>query len=327
MMIREQHSATTTFFRLSLLLLLFLLLLAACGGADEAVEEAGDADTSEIDDTSDSETIEDGDIGATGSEEDSGEIPPTPEPGSKVEEARSTPIPASADAIAANPAPPADRVEAENTAVLPNLDLVFLIDVTGSMSNELSQLQANLPDFVNHLATLSATVNLRLGLVMYRDQGKLDASQLFDFTEDTALFADQLATLTAVGGGDYAEAMNDGLYQAVTRLSWRTESAKLLIIVGDAPPRATDANAPTFEETSTIAAEQDIIIYTVGSDGLDAEGVATYQQIAQIGNGRFYFVSDNPEVNVNGATAVYPTSQLTTIVVEIVQEVLDAQIP
>lgn len=311
------------------LLLLLLLFLAACGGGEEngAVESVEESGPSEADDTTDSEAIEDGNIEATGSEEDSGEIPPTPNPGSKVDAPRATPVATGSALIAADEAPQANRVESEETAVPPALDLVLLIDVTGSMANELAQLQTDLADLLTTLATLPEITTLRLGLATYRDQSKLDAVQIFALTEDIALFSNQIEELTAVGGGDYPEALNEGLYQAVSSLDWHPESIKLLLILGDAPPQTATTNVPTYEQTSTLAAEQNITISTIGSDGLNATGITVFAQIAQIGNGRFYFISDNLDNNVNGATAVYPTSQLTTLIFDIVQEGLNAQVP
>lgn len=114
-MMRKKYSSTYKPLRLILFLSLFLLLLAACGGADvdEAVENIGESDASDVDNTTDSETIEDENIDATGSEEDSGEIPPTPEPGSKVESPR-TP---SDEPISANLTTLANRIESGETAV------------------------------------------------------------------------------------------------------------------------------------------------------------------------------------------------------------------
>ena len=307
----------------TLFLLLLLLLLAACGGgeADEPVEEVGDSATSDVDNTTDSEAIEDGDIGATGSEEDSGELPPTPQPGGKVETVRTTPDPASAELIAANPTALTNRIEAEETAV--SLDIALLIDSTGSMAAEFANLQASLPHLVATLTTLSETVNLRLGLVAYNDQGKLGAVQVLDFTEDSAIFVEAIGNLTAVGGGDYPEALAEGLNRAMFDLNWRTESRKLLILIGDAPPQPSS----NFADMSQQAAAQNITIFTIGSDGLDEAGAAIFDQIAQTGNGRFFYITDTPENSPAIATAVYPPSQITHVFSAIVGEVLDAQAP
>ncbi len=308
------------------ILLLLLLLLAACGGSvDEAVEDIADSDTSDVTDINDSETIEDSNVNATGSEEDSGELPPTPEPGSKVGATRITTEASGSELIAAN-GTPVNRGEAANTAVSRPLDLLFLVDTTGSMTNELNALQAALPDLVDHLTTLFARENLHLGLVTYGDQGKQAPVQMFEFTDDSRLFTETLASLTAVGGGDYPEDLNEGLYQAVTGMAWRSEANKLLILFGDAPPQAATDPARSFVPASLLAAEQGIRLVVIGSDGLDAAGEAIFQQIAQTGNGRFYLISDNPE-NSSSATAVYAPAHLPTLLTEIVEEVLNEQAP
>lgn len=318
---QKQPIVTKKNLHLSLLFVLFLLLLAACGGADEAIEEAGEADTTETDTATDAETIDDGDVSATGSEEDSGELPPTPQPVGKVETVRATPNPAGSELIAANPTAPANRIETESTAV--PLDVALLIDGTGSMANELANLQASLPSLAADLATLSESTDLRLGLVAYRDQEKLAAVQIFDFTEDTAAFVETVGNLTAAGGGDYPEAVADGFNQAVSGLNWQAEANKLLIILGDAPPQPNS----NFVNSSQQAATQNITIFTIGSDGLDATGAAVFAQVAQNGNGRFLFITDNPETSPGETTAVYPTSQLGSALIEIIREVLDAQAP
>ena len=41
--------------------------------------------------------------------------------------------------------------------------------------------------------------------------------------------------LAVGGGGDYPEAVTDGLYELV-RLQWRASAAKTAVLVADAPP-------------------------------------------------------------------------------------------
>ena len=301
-------------FGLSLLFLLLLLLLAACGGGEaDLPEDAGEADTTELD----SETIADGDIGATGSEEDSGEIPPTPQPGSKVEVARTTPDAANAGLIAANSTAPANRIETAETAV--PLDIALVVDTTGSMANELANLQAALPELAASLASLPEATNLRLGLVTYGDQSKQDAIQLFEFTEDRLGFAENVTSLAAVGGGDYPEALADGLNRAISSLNWRTDARQMLILIADAPPQP----GSDFAAISQQAAAQNITIFTIGSDGLDANGAAIFAQIAQTTNGRFFYITNSPDTSPSEATAVYTTTQFATALLDIVQEVVD----
>ena len=134
-------------------------------------------------------------------------------------------------------------------------------------------------------------------------------------------------TVTAVGGGDYPENLNGGLSQAVSGINWNPEATHLLILLGDAPPHLNTEETVPLEETLQAAAEQNITIFTVGSDGLNETGVEIYQQIAEMGNGRFIFVSNKPENNQLNLSAVQPITNLTSVLVEIVLEVLNEKAP
>lgn len=311
------------------LLVALLILLAACGGSsDEAVEDTSETDTGAVDDTTESEAIEDGDIGATGSEEDSGELPPAPNTGSKAEAPRVTPdLVANADTPVATLTPPANRSDSTQTAVARKLDVVLLLDATGSMADELNTLQTGLDDIADELTSLPDNITLRYGLVVYRDQGKSDSIQLFALTNDWDLFARNLMAVTAVGGGDYPEDLSGGLYQAVINMNWNPDADRLVILLGDAPPHLNTGETIPLEETLLMAVEQDITIFTVGSDGLNETGSAIYQQIAEVGNGRFVFVSNNPEISQTNAPVVQPVTSLTTVLIEIVLETLNEEAP
>lgn len=311
------------------LLVILLLLLAACGGgSNEAVEDISETDTEAIDDSPESEAIEGGDIGATGSEEDSGELPPTPDTGSKVVAPRATPnVIASSNLTAATSTPPANRSDSIQNTASRQLDLVLLIDATGSMADEWDFLKSGLNEIAAQFNSQPDSIILRYGFVVYRDQEKSDPIQLFSLTNDWNLFAENLMTVTAVGGGDYPENLNGGLYRAVTRMNWNPAAEHLLILLGDAPPYPNTEETVPFEEILLGAVEQNITIFTVGSDGLNETGAAIYQQIADMGNGRFIFVSHNPENNQLNVPVVQPITNLAGVLVEIVLEVLNEGAP
>jgi len=311
------------------LLMVLLLFLAACGGgAEEPAEDTSETDTGTIDDTADSEAIEDGNINATGSEEDSGELPPPPDTGSKTDAPRATPnVIASSDTAVATQSPAANRIDSGQAAALRQLDVVLLLDATGSMADELNTLQTGLDEMAVELTSLPSNITLRYGLVVYRDQAKSDSIQLFDLTNDWLLFTENLRAVTAVGGGDYPENLNGGLSQAVTNMNWHPEADRLLILLGDAPPHLATGEAVEFEETILAATEQNITIFTVGSDGLNGAGVEIYQQIAEMGHGRFIFVSHNPENNQVDPSVIHPITELTDVLAGIVLEVLNEAAP
>ena len=59
------------------------------------------------------------------------------------------------------------------------------------------------------------TPDLRFAMTVYRDRGDTFVAKTFDFTPDIAAFSAALADVTADGGGDYPESLNEGLHEAI----------------------------------------------------------------------------------------------------------------
>src|SRR5687768_7263848 len=92
------------------------------------------------------------------------------------------------------------------------LDIVFLMDATGSMNDEIEQLKATVGTIASRIEQLPGSSKPRLGLVAYRDRGDEYVTRSWDFTSDVQQFSANLANVRAADGGDYPEAVNAGLH-------------------------------------------------------------------------------------------------------------------
>ena len=113
-----------------------------------------------------------------------------------------------------------------------------------------------------------------------------------DFTDDVDGFLQSaLNPLTAAGGGDYPEAMNEALHEAVHNLSWRGEGAtRLVVLLADAPPHL-DYGGPYYDDDMVAALGKGIKVFSVGASGLNKQGEYIQRQIAQYTGGRFVFLT------------------------------------
>jgi Mg-chelatase subunit ChlD len=172
------------------------------------------------------------------------------------------------------------------------LDLVFLVDATGSMGDEIDKLKATLRTITAEVAALPSRPDICLGLVAYRDRGDAFLLRSHDFTNDVGAFLQQaLYPLRAGGGGDYAEAMNEALHETVHQLSWRGDGAtRLVILLADAPPHL-DYGAPHYDDDMLAALGKGIKIFGVGASGLDRQGEFIQRQMAQYTGGKFVFLT------------------------------------
>lgn len=177
------------------------------------------------------------------------------------------------------------------------LDLVFMVDATGSMGDEIAKLRATLHTIAREVAALPSRPDTCFGLVAYRDQGDAFLLRRHDLTNDLSGFQRVLDSLQAAGGGDYPEAMNEALHDAVHHINWRGDGAtRLVVLLADAPPHL-DYGGPQYDEDMLAALGKGIKVFGVGASGLDTQGEYVQRQIAQYTGGRFVFLTYRQATN------------------------------
>ena len=119
------------------------------------------------------------------------------------------------------------------------LDIVFAIDATSSMGWALSEIKGRINDIVRAVRTLVPTA--RFGFVAYRDRDDPEFNvRMQALTFSTANLSDFLDPLQADGGGDISEDIGAGLAAGIDQSGWRVGARRIIIVVGDAPPREED---------------------------------------------------------------------------------------
>ncbi len=113
------------------------------------------------------------------------------------------------------------------------LDVVFVIDATGSMGWAIDEIKDRIYDIVHTVRTLVPAA--RFGFVAFRDQDEEFLVRSESLTFSTAKLRRFLDPLQAAGGGDIWEDIDAGIAAGVDQ-SWRVGARRIIILVGDAPP-------------------------------------------------------------------------------------------
>lgn len=204
------------------------------------------------------------------------------------------------------------------------LDVLFLVDTTGSMSDEIDRIKGTLRQVTDRLRNLRQAFDLRYAAVLYRDLGDEYVTRACPFTGDIAAFSRALQSVQADAGGDMPESVNQGLAEAV-RMGWRDSAAKVVFLIGDAPPHMDYQGDIRYGASLQAALEQGIRIHAVAASGLDELGTLVWRQAAQFTRGKFIFIeygSAAATAASHGVTGSFQSNNLDAIVFEQIREEL-----
>lgn len=211
------------------------------------------------------------------------------------------------------------------------LDIVFVMDTTGSMGEEIARLRRTIELIYLNLAGVDPRVVVRFGMVLYKDRGDEYVTKNVPLTADLEAFQAALEEVSADGGGDVPEDLQSALFQTVNNLEWTDDGVRLAFIITDAPPQLQDEPGLRYPDTAAVAAERGIKIHSVGTGGLELQAEYILRQISQYTGGRYIFLTYGESGESEGGRAGsvshhtganYQTDRLETIIIRFAREEL-----
>ena len=175
------------------------------------------------------------------------------------------------------------------------VDIVFVIDTTGSMGSYITNVKNNITAFVNEIE--AAGISPSFALVDYRDitcdgqystniKKNNDGDNWFKNAED---FKSAIAKLTVNGGGDGPETAIDGLEMA-RRLNLRTSSQKFFVLVTDANYKiANNYGIESMSEMIELLVNDKINVSVISNTSYNS----TYRELYENTGGLFANVGSN----------------------------------
>ncbi|MFL5801239.1 MAG: vWA domain-containing protein [Roseiflexaceae bacterium] len=215
------------------------------------------------------------------------------------------------------------------------LDVLFLLDTTGSMADELSRIQETIDSIAGRIDGLTPRPALRLGLVAYRDRGETYVIQVADFTADVAAFRQQLSALSAEGGGDEPEALNQALHQTVQGMPWADSAVRLVFLVADAPPHLDYPQDYDYLQEARAAVAHGIKIYPIAASNSGPQAEYVFRQLAQQTLGHFIFLTyqegqsggaPGESTSLQAGQQDYTVDRLDELIVQVVKRELAAAV-
>ena len=188
----------------------------------------------------------------------------------------------------------------ETAAVLkqpsgPAVEVVFVLDTTGSMSGLIAAAKEKIWSIANTLASADPVPAIRMGLVGYRDRGDAYVTTTVPLSGDLDAVYSRLMQFQADGGGDAPESVNQALHEAVTKAGWSKPGKnvyRVVFLVGDAPPHMDYQDDVPFAQSCRLANQKGIIINAIQCGDVP-ETTPLWQEIAGLAEGRYFHVSQS----------------------------------
>jgi hypothetical protein len=189
-------------------------------------------------------------------------------------------------------------------ATLSDLDLIFCIDVTGSMEDDIASVKAAASNIVNTIAAKNK--DYRVAIVAYRDWDDSAGHPMFEdfaFSTDEVTIIANINSLSVGGGDDTPEAVFEALMRAIDSKAvggWRNNVNKQIILMGDAPPHNPSREGFTPASVAQAAEDADPVVIqalVVGNYGVyDPDAVAAFRELAELTKGSFFEAADASKV-------------------------------
>ncbi len=171
-----------------------------------------------------------------------------------------------------------------------SLQVMFIIDTTGSMSDELAYLQKDFASIFEEIGTEGVEYSMNF----YRDEGDEYVTKTYDFTTDLDMLKGQLGAEVADGGGDFPEAVADILTDTMGSQGWKEDAVKIAFLVFDAPPH--DETSDEVLAAVKSAAEQGIHLIPIVSSNSDRDTELFGRAISICTNSDYIFLTDDSGV-------------------------------
>lgn len=202
---------------------------------------------------------------------------------------------------------------------------MLVLDTTGSMGDEMAYLQAELASILSRVKRDASDVDVRIGLVVYRDRGDAYVTRSFPLTGDTAAMQSSLDNQDADGGGDTPEAMDRALV-AAGQMQWRPDAAKAVLLVADAPPHSK-ALGMTLDAVEHLRG-QGVRIVPVAASGVENSAQYIMRAMAVLTGGRYIFLTDDSGVGNAHAepdVACYIVTRLDQLIARVLAGIVEGR--
>ncbi len=197
------------------------------------------------------------------------------------------------------------------------LQVMFILDTTGSMGDELNYLKEDFSAIVSEVGSKSILFSANF----YRDQGDAYVTRCNPFTSNVQTVQQQFDAEDARGGGDMPEAVADILYETMVQADWKDGYRKVAFMIFDAPPH--NGTEQKIDEAVRAAASKGIHVIPVVASNAERDTELFGRALAIMTNSEYVFLTDDSGVGDSHLEPIignYTVESLHDIIVRLIKD-------
>ena len=205
-------------------------------------------------------------------------------------------------------------------------DIAFIVDATGSMSDEIRFLKSDL-NYIIDRAKFESNIGLRTAALFYRDIGDSYLTRHDDFTDDVAKTQEFVSRQSANGGGDYPEAVHTALEASLQNLSWDEGArARIAFLILDAPAHYEEDIIKSLQNSIRLFAKKGIKLIPVAASGVDKETEFMLRFFDLATGGTYVFLTDDSGIgnsHIKATVGNYQVESLAELMIRLIKKYVD----
>jgi hypothetical protein len=183
------------------------------------------------------------------------------------------------------------------------MDVLFCLDTTGSMGDEIAVAKETILDIMAAVEEGSPPPDVRYALVIYRDLEDSYVTIVHDFMAPDEM-AQVLQLVEAGEGGDYPESVSEALTRSVLDVHWDVAASCAIYLIGDAPPHLDYDNGYDHVEAAEMALDLGIVINAIGCSGIKGSE-EPFMQVVNLTGGQFVYLNYTGGYTRGGGEGAY----------------------
>lgn len=218
------------------------------------------------------------------------------------------------------------RTACDNSNVV---EIMFVVDATGSMVDEINYLKAEVQDVIQRISNLDKDKEVRSGAIFYRDHTDQYLSRRKELSTDVSSLNAFIQEQRADGGGDFPEALDYALDELTSSINWSSEAiTKLAFLILDAPPHQDSASVQRIKTSIKRAADQGIRLIPVTGSGIDKSTEYLMKALSISTNGTYLYLTDDSGIGNSHLEASNDKSEvelLNDLMVRVTKEMIEVE--